>query len=78
MLDEERLERIKEKIGIEPGTGTEGMTADDAGFLLKVIAAKAARVAELEKKSAVLSHHIMELTEELENVKMDFGGGSPR
>ena len=67
MYDQERLERIRQAVA----SGAAGVGADDAGFLMSVISA-------LEKKSAVLSHHVLELTEELENVKMDFGGGSNR
>jgi hypothetical protein len=45
------------------------VTRDDIDFLMAVIA-------ELQKKNAVLSRHVLELTEEMENVRMDFGGGS--
>lgn len=66
MPKNDRLETIKTKIG---STGpTQEITVDDARYLLE-------KLAELEKKNAVLSHHVLELTEELENVKMDFGGG---
>jgi hypothetical protein len=74
MNDQERIEKIRKS----PATGAAGVGPDDAAFLLGVIAAQGVRLAELEKKSAVLSHHVLELTEELENVKMDFGGGSNR
>ena len=60
MNDAERLESIRNKSAAE-------RSAEDAAFLLL-------RIAELEKKNAVLSRHVLELTEEMENVKMDFGG----
>ena len=67
MEEQQRIEQIAQALE----RGGLGITATDAGFLLSVIA-------RLEKKSAVLSHHVLELTEELENVKMDFGGNSSR
>jgi molecular chaperone GrpE (heat shock protein) len=62
MNDAERLESIRKKSGT-------GLTAEDVAFLLS-------RISELEKKNAVLSRHVLELTEEMENVRMDFGGGN--
>ncbi len=67
MFDQVRLGKIRGALE----RGPVGLGPDDANFLLSVIAA-------LENKNAVLSHHVLELTEELENVKMDFGGGSNR
>jgi len=63
-MDKERLEMLRKKIG-----AAEEITREDAKFLLEIVAG-------LEKKNSVLSHHVLELTEELENVKMDFGGSS--
>ena len=72
MLDKERLETIRKKIGAgRAGGAMEGITFEEAEFLLEF-------AASLEKKNAVLSRHVLELTEELENVKMDFGGGGSR
>jgi len=69
MTDAERLESILKKLSPAPGISpsADGVTRDDIDFLLR-------RVGELEKKNAVLSRHVMELTEEMENVRMDFGG----
>ena len=69
MNDNEALERIRKKL-----TSAQGITSEDAEFLVGTVSTQAARIAELEKKSALLSRHVLELTEELENVKMDFGG----
>jgi molecular chaperone GrpE (heat shock protein) len=60
MNDAERLELIRQKSATE-------LSSDDIQFLLN-------RISELEKKNAVLSRHVLELTEEMENVRMDFGG----
>jgi hypothetical protein len=66
MHDDKRLETLKIKI---QSSAAEGITNDEARFLLEVLATQ-------EAKAAVLSRHVLELTEELENVKMDFGGGA--
>ena len=71
MNDNENLERIRKKLN-----AAQGITSEDAEFLFGTLSAQAARISELEKKSALLSRHVLELTEELENVKMDFGGGA--
>ena len=69
MTDAERLESIRKKLSAAPSgsTGADGVTRDDVDFLMAI-------VAELQKKNAVLSRHVLELTEEMENVRMDFGG----
>lgn len=69
MTDTERLESIRKKLSPAPGISpsADGLTREDIDFLL-------GRVSELEKKNNVLSRHVMELTEEMENVRMDFGG----
>jgi hypothetical protein len=64
MNDNESLERIRKKL-----SSAQGITSEEAEFLMK-------RISELEKKSSLLSQHVLELTEELENTKMDFGGGA--
>ena len=69
MTDAERLESIRKNLSgaaAGPSAGN-GVTRDDIDFLMAVIA-------ELQKKNAVLSRHVLELTEEMENVRMDFGG----
>ena len=69
MTDAERLESLRKKLSPAPGISpsADGITRDDIDFLL-------GRIGELEKKNSVLSRHVMELTEEMENVRMDFGG----
>jgi hypothetical protein len=69
MDDAERFETIRRKLTPAPGVSpaAAGITREDIDFLLT-------RLAELEKKNAVLSRHVLELTEEMENVRMDFGG----
>jgi hypothetical protein len=69
MNDAERLESIRKMLTPAPGLSPSaaGITRDDIDFLLS-------RVTELEKKNNVLSRHVLELTEEMENVRMDFGG----
>lgn len=60
MSDADRLETIR-------NNASAGLSGEDAAFLLN-------HIAQLEKKNAVLSRHVLELTEEMENVRMDFGG----
>lgn len=69
MTDAGRLESIRKKLATAPGSPSvpEGVTREDVDFLIAVIH-------ELEKKNSVLSRHVLELTEEMENVRMDFGG----
>jgi len=69
MDDAERLESIRKKLTPAPGISpaASGITRDDVDFLLALIERQ-------EKKNAVLSRHVLELTEEMENVRMDFGG----
>lgn len=70
MDDAERVNLIRKKLTPAPGISPSaaGITRDEIEFLL-------GRLADLEKKNAVLSRHVLELTEEMENVRMDFGGG---
>jgi hypothetical protein len=58
MDDSERLESIRKN---------PTPTRDDIDFLL-------AYIDRQTKKNAILSRHVLELTEEMENVRMDFGG----
>ncbi len=71
MTDAERIESIRKKLSPAPGISpsADGVTRDDIDFLLT-------RVGDLERKNSVLSRHVLELTEEMENVRMDFGGGN--
>lgn len=73
MNDSERLDSIRRKFG---SSGAAGLESDDVEFLLSLAERQAAKTAELEKKNSVLSRHVLELTEEMENVRMDFGGGN--
>ncbi|MBV9079910.1 MAG: hypothetical protein JO102_02185 [Elusimicrobia bacterium] len=74
MNDYEQLEQIRRKIESANGDGAP-ISRHEALSLLRALDEQSKRSAELEKKNGVLSRHVMELTEELENVKADFGGG---
>lgn len=50
-------------------------TRDDISYLLEVVQERDKRVAQLEKKTQVLSTQVLELSQEIENVRSDFGGG---
>jgi cell division protein FtsB len=56
--------------------GPSGQVFSDADVraLVALIEARNQKIAHLEKKTAVLNQHNMELTEELENTRRDFGG----
>ena len=76
MTDEDRLESIHHKLNSTPGEPAVGpaVTRDDVEFLVNLARRQFTKLAELDKKNALLSRHVLELTEEMENVRMDFGG----
>lgn len=47
--------------------------ADDIRYLLNLLAEKDLKLEQFQKKNDVLSQHVMELTQEIENVRSDFG-----
>ena len=62
MIDSLRLLEIKNRI-----------EAKDAAYLLGLLEEQDKKIENLQKKNAVLSAHVLELTLEMENVKSDFG-----
>lgn len=69
MAEETRVSEIQERLKqnayfINPHSDTN--VREDIEYLLK-------RVEQLEKKNQLLSEHVSELTQEMENVKADFG-----
>jgi hypothetical protein len=65
MDDNERLEEISKRV--ETNTYLANAAAD-IRFLLEL-------VEKLHKKTEILSQHNLELTQEMENIKADFGEG---
>lgn len=60
-MDSKRIDAIKQDLG-----KIDAKSRADMEFLL-------ATIEQLEKKNEVLSAHVMELTQEMENVRTDFG-----
>jgi len=54
---------------------TGSLTNDEINQLLDLIEKKNQRIHQLEKKNEILYHQNMELTQEMENIRSDFGGG---
>lgn len=61
MTNADRLNEIKKRLA-----SAQTPRPDDVSFLLSMIE-------DLEKKNKVLSAHVLELTQEIENTKSDFG-----
>ena len=73
MDEHETLKEIE--IRLSSGAETESETLrSDVRFLLDTVANRDRKIGQLEKKNQVLTEHVAELTQEIENVKMDFGG----
>lgn len=70
MTENNRLKEIKERLASNAyflNPHADASVRDDIAYLLSLID-------ELEKKSKALSQHAMELTQEMENIRSDFGG----
>jgi hypothetical protein len=46
----------------------------DITWLIGELDRKEAEIGKLKKKAELLAHQVMELTQEMENIKSDFGG----
>ena len=73
MEEKERIDEIRRRTR-SGGAGPDGGTGDVA-FLLNALEEREKRIAFLEKKNALLAAQVGELTQEIENVRADFGGG---
>ncbi len=71
MTDDQRLSDIRRRL-VEKRY-QEKEAEGDVAALLRIIESKTRALEELEKKNNVLSQHVSELTQELENVRSDFG-----
>jgi hypothetical protein len=70
MTEINRLSDIKKRLE----SGAYGPpAAEDIRQLVTYIEEQMTRMATLQKKNDVLAAHVMELTQEMENVKSDFG-----
>lgn len=68
----QRFETIRHRVN-EASAEQHGVSIEDAAFLLSLIDEKEDRVRLLEKKNEVLSRQLLELTQEMENMRGDFG-----
>ena len=73
MEEKDRIDEIRRRTG-SGGAGADG-GAGDVAFLLSALDEREKRIAFLEKKNALLAAQVAELTQEIENVRADFGGG---
>jgi hypothetical protein len=71
-MDEKTLiDSLKTKSGASDTTISLGR--GEVLMMVELLEKKSKRIEELEKKTEVLATHVMELTQEMENIKMDFG-----
>jgi len=75
-MTDNRIEEIKKRLEgnayfVNPHS--DANVAVDMRFLLGLLDERDKKIAGLEKKNEVLTHQLMELTTEIENVKSDFG-----
>jgi hypothetical protein len=76
MKNSDRLAEIKQRLDtnayfINPHADVD--VAQDLRHLIDVIAEQDAKIAQLQKKNDVLAQHALELTQEMENIRSDFG-----
>lgn len=71
--DKERIDTLRQKL-----LGRGPVSHDDLAFALDYADRQARRAAELEKNVRQLAAQVMELNQEMENVRSDFGGGNLR
>jgi hypothetical protein len=77
MNETERIEEITQRLAsnayfVHPLS--DANVRDDIGYLVGLIGEKNAKIEQLEKKNAVIAQHNLELAQEMENIKSDFGG----
>lgn len=74
-LDQKRLADIRQRLKenayfVNPHSDANVQT--DVAYLLALIEKQGQDIARLEKKGTVLSQQVLELTQEIENVRSDF------
>ncbi len=76
MLDNDRVPDIKHRLETNAyfvNPHSDAHVADDMRYLLELVEEQKKKMETLQKKNEVLSAHVLELTQEMENVKSDFG-----
>ena len=73
MTDESLLHKIKERVDSDIAYLTNAKIQEDVRYLLSLLEEKSKKIEHLQKKSDVLGNQVLELTQEIENVKRDFG-----
>lgn len=78
MIEAERIAEVRRRLSsneyfLHPLS--DANTRDDISYLLELLVEKDRKIAQMEKKNQVLSTQVLELTQEIENVRSDFGGG---
>ncbi len=76
MDTDNRLQDIKQRLAenayfINPHS--DANVKEDLAYLLTLLEEQQKKMESLEKKNRVLSDHVAELTQEIENVRSDFG-----
>lgn len=73
---ENRIDKIEERIRTNSyfvNPLSDGNAAEDLRYLLGVLENQKKEIESLQKKNEVLSLQLLNLTQEIENVKSDFG-----
>jgi hypothetical protein len=76
MTENNRLAAIKQRLDTNAyfvNPLSDAHVADDMRYLLELIEEQRKKMDALHKKNEVLAQHALELTQEMENVKSDFG-----
>ena len=71
-----RLEIIKQRLSSNAyfvNPLSDANVQDDIAHLVALLEESRQKIAELERKNKVLSSHALELTQEMENIRSDFG-----
>ena len=81
MNEQEKIAEIKQKLQnndyfIHPLSDSN--IKEDFSFLVNLLDQQQKRISQLEKKNEVLLTQVMDLNQEIENVKSDFGGSGLR
>ena len=77
MNEGERLAEIRRRLAANEyylNPHSDANTREDIADLVELVEQRDQRVAKLEKKTKLLSAQVLELTQEIENVRSDFGG----
>jgi hypothetical protein len=80
MDESKRIEVIKQRLESDAyfiNPLSDANVRDDLAYLLSLLRQKDLKIDQLEKKAKALSTHAMELSQEMENIKSDFGS-NPR